>query len=84
MASSKSSRESAYTFEKEGTTMANAQTKASKKYREKAGIVSKSFEMPRELSDRFREACEKAGVGQAAQIRKMMEDFIKEVESPST
>ena len=54
------------------------QTIATKKYEQKAGFVSKSYKLKRELTEQFAEACEKAGVSQAAQITKMMRAFIEE------
>ena len=53
------------------------QTIATKKYEQKAGFVSKSYKLRRELVDQFAAACEKAGTNQAAQ-HKMMKDFIEE------
>lgn len=58
----------------------NNQTIASKKYQNKVGYISKSFKMYRSTADRFKEACDKAGVSQAAKITELMEQFIKEVE----
>ena len=58
--------------------MPKAQTKATDKWQKKVGIISKSFKLKKELTDEFREACEKAGVSQAAQISKMMREFIDE------
>lgn len=54
------------------------QTIATKKYEQKAGFVSKSYKLRRELVDQFAAACEKAGVSQAAQLTKMMNAFIEE------
>lgn len=56
------------------------QTIATKKYEQKAGIVSKSYKLRRELVEQFAAACEKAGVSQAAQITAMMKEFIEQVE----
>ena len=58
--------------------MPKAQTKATDKWQKKVGIISKSFKLKKELTDEFKEACEKAGVSQAAQIYKMMREFIDE------
>ena len=55
--------------------MPKAQTKATDKWQKKVGIISKSFKLKKELTDEFKEACEKAGVSQAAQISKMMREF---------
>lgn len=54
------------------------QTIATKKYEQKAGFVSKSYKLRRELVDQFAEACEKAGVSQAAQLTAMMTEFIEQ------
>ena len=58
--------------------MPKTQTKATDKWQKKVGIISKSFKLKKELTDEFKEACEKAGVSQAAQISKMMREFIDE------
>ena len=58
--------------------MPKAQTKATDKWQKKVGIISKSFKLKKELTDEFKEACEKAGVSQAAQISKIMREFIDE------
>ena len=59
-----------------------SQTKASEKYQKKAGYMTKGFKLKRELVEAYEAACEKAGVNQTAQIKKMMSDFIKEVGTP--
>lgn len=56
------------------------QTIATDKYQKKAGYVSKSFKLKKDVVDRFMAACEKQGVSQAAQITKMMKEFIEETE----
>ncbi len=53
------------------------QTIATKKYEQKAGWLSKSYKLRRELVEEFAEACRKAGVSQAGQLSVMMEEFIK-------
>lgn len=53
------------------------QTIATKKYEEKARLMSKSYKLKREVVDQFAEACDRAGVSQAAQLSKMMKDFIE-------
>ena len=58
----------------------SVQTRVSKKYQEKVGLISKSYKLKKELVERFAEACDKKGIAQSAQISKMMEEFIKEVE----
>lgn len=56
------------------------QTIATKKYEKKAGWVSKSYKLKREVVDQFAEACERVGVSQAAQLTKMMQEFIEQNE----
>lgn len=48
------------------------------KWNAKAGLISKSYKLKKDLVDQFTEACEKAGVSQASQLTKMMRDFIEE------
>ncbi|WP_251491342.1 chemotaxis protein [Otoolea muris] len=54
------------------------QTIATKKYEEKAGWISKSYKLKRELVERFAAACQEAGISQAAQLTKMMNEFIEQ------
>lgn len=56
------------------------QTIATKKYEAKAGWISKSYKLKKELVEEFAQACEDAGVSQAGQLSAMMEAFIKNVE----
>lgn len=51
------------------------QTVASKKYQDKAGWISKSYKLKKEVVELYAEACEKAGVSQAGQLMKMMKEF---------
>lgn len=48
------------------------------KYQKKAGYMAKSFKLKRDIVEQFEEACRAAGVSQAAQITKMMNEFIEE------
>jgi len=43
----------------------------------KAGLISKSYKLKKEIVEQFAEACEAAGVSQAGQLTKMMLDFIE-------
>jgi len=52
----------------------NTQTKATDKYQAK--ITVKGFKIRKSLADEFAAACEKAGVGQAATISRLMQEFI--------
>lgn len=56
------------------------QTIATKKYEKKAGWVSKSYKLKREVVDQFAETCERVGVSQAAQLTKMIQEFIEQNE----
>ncbi len=49
------------------------------KWNEKAGLISKSYKLKRELTEEFALACDAAGVSQAGQISRMMREFIKQV-----
>lgn len=40
------------------------------RWNEKAGLISKSYKLKRELTEEFAEACDSAGVSQAGQISK--------------
>lgn len=55
------------------------QTIATQKYEKKAGWMSKSYKMKKEIVDDFAKACERAGVSQAGQLMKMMQDFTEEI-----
>lgn len=54
------------------------QTVATRKYEKKAGWISKSYKLKREVVEEYAKACEKAGVSAAGQLTKMMQQFIKE------
>lgn len=47
------------------------------KWNAKAGLISKSYKLKRELVKAFADACEKAGVSQAGQLSMMMREFIE-------
>ena len=55
------------------------QTIATEKYAKKAGWMSKSYKLRREVVEAFAEACEKEGVSQAHQLTEMMKAFVEEV-----
>lgn len=56
------------------------QTIASAKWNEKAGWMSKSYKLKREVVEAFAEACEQAGVSQAGKLMEMMKEFIEETD----
>lgn len=45
----------------------------------KAGLISKSYKLKRELVEEFAKACEEAGVSQAGQLSNMMKEFCESV-----
>lgn len=49
------------------------------KWNAKAGYVSKSYKLKKEVTEQFAEACEKAGVSQAGKLTELMKNFIEEV-----
>ncbi len=55
----------------------NAQTRATTRYQEKIGLTVKSFKIKKDLSDKFKETCEKTGEGQAEVISRLMMDYIE-------
>ena len=57
----------------------NTQTRATDKYQKRIGLIVKGFKLKKTLVDEFAAACEKAGVGQAATISGLMQQFIDEV-----
>ena len=59
--------------------MASKQTLRNERYQKKAGWVSKSYKLKKEVVDAYAEACEKAGVSGAGQLTKMMKEFIEKV-----
>lgn len=54
----------------------STQSKATRKYEASHGWISKSYKMKREIVESFAEACKAAGVSQAGQLMKMMQEFI--------
>lgn len=53
------------------------------KWNEKAGYISKSYKLKKDMVDAFAEACDKVGVSQAGQITKMMKEFIESTKASS-
>lgn len=62
---------------------ASKQTLRNERYQKKAGWMSKSYKLKREVVEAYAEACDKAGVSAAGQLTKMMKEFIEEVEKAS-
>ena len=59
---------------------AKPHTIATEKYQKKAGWLSKSYKLKREVVEAFAEACEQAGVSQAGKLMEMMKEFIEETD----
>lgn len=57
------------------------QTIASEKYQKKAGYMTKSFKLKRDIVEQFEEACERIGRSQAEVIREFMEKFVQQNKS---
>ncbi len=51
-----------------------------REFEKRHGLKTKSFVLPAELIERFKDACQKAGVTQSAQIQYLMTKFIEETE----
>lgn len=47
-------------------------------WNEKAGWISKSYKLKKELVEEFSQACKREGVSQAGQLTKMMKEFIEQ------
>lgn len=58
---------------------AKPHTIATEKYQKKAGWMSKSYKLKREVVEAFAEACEQAGVSQAGKLTELMKGFIEKV-----
>ncbi len=54
----------------------NTQTRATQKYQQKIGLISKSYKLSKKLVEEFADACKEKGVSQAAQLTKLMQEFI--------
>ncbi len=49
------------------------------RWNKKAGYVSKSYKLKKDIVEAFAEACDTAGVSQASQLTKMMQEFVERV-----
>lgn len=54
----------------------NKNTVRVERYQKKAGYVSKTYKLKKDIVDEFAAACDSAGVSQASQLTKMMREFI--------
>ena len=51
------------------------------KWNAKAGLISKSYKLKKELVEEFAKVCEESGVSQASQLSKLMKQYIEEVKA---
>ena len=58
---------------------ASKQTLRNQRYQDKAGWISKSYKMKREVVEAFAEDCELSGVSQAGQLSRMMKEYVEQV-----
>lgn len=49
------------------------------KWNAKAGYISKSYKLKREVVEEFAKACQKAGVSQAGKLTELMKSFSESV-----
>ena len=54
------------------------QTIATRKYEAKAGWISKSYKLKKEVVEEYAKACDAARVSQAGKLMEMMREFVKE------
>jgi len=57
--------------------MGTAATRATARYQEKKGLVSKSYKLPRMVVEEFAEACEEMELSQSKVLTKYMLYYIK-------
>ena len=55
----------------------NRQTIATRKYEAKAGWISKTYKMKKDVVDAFKETCEKNGDSQAGKLMEFMRQYIE-------
>lgn len=55
----------------------SAQSKATRLYESKVGLISKSYKLKRDIVESFKEACEKEGVSQASVLSAYMVEYAK-------
>lgn len=59
----------------------NKQTKSTDKWQKKAGYVSKSFKLKKEIVDEFGKLCKEKGMSQASILTEFMQNFIEKNKS---
>lgn len=63
--------------------MNEKQIRPQDKWNAKAGYISKSYKLKKELVEQFAFACQEMGVSQAGQLSKMMNEFIQSTKKES-
>lgn len=48
------------------------------KWDAKAGLISKTYKVNKEVAEEFKAACKKSGVAMGTQLTKMMKEFIEQ------
>lgn len=59
--------------------MSSKQSIATRKYEAKAGWISRSYKLKKEVVEDFKKACEASGVSQAGKLMELMRGYIEEV-----
>lgn len=57
----------------------NKKIRPQDKWDAKAGVISKTYKVNKEVARQFQIACKKAGVAMGTQLTKMMGEFIEQV-----
>lgn len=57
----------------------NKKVRPQDKWDAKAGVISKTYKVNKEVAQQFQIACKKADVAMGTQLTKMMKEFIEEV-----
>ena len=55
----------------------SAQSKATRQYEKKVGLISRSYKLKKSIVEAFKEACEKEGVSQASVLSAYMIEYAK-------
>ena len=55
----------------------SAQSKATRLYESKIGLISKSYKLKRDIVESFKEACERQGVSQASVLSAYMVEYAR-------
>lgn len=55
----------------------SAQSKATRQYEKKVGLISRSYKLKKSIVEAFKEACEKQGVSQASVLSAYMVEYAK-------